>query len=207
MRQHDPFRIAGRSRREDDRRHLVKLVAANARQEGTQQRRRNRLGHDSREHLVRRRDPLRQVLQVDQLPLGRQLELVDHTPRRQNMRNFTLVDRGVDDLLAGRVIQVDRDEAAERQGRHSPRPSARSAGSSGRRASRSRPRVAGAVPAPRRGAGGRRRRASSRCCRSSRSISHARGPSARRPTRSSARPPARAARRGRARKGRTRKAG
>ena len=48
--------------------------------------------------------------------LGLELELVEDLARGDHVRDAALVDRGVDDRLAGRVVQVDRDLAPERQG-------------------------------------------------------------------------------------------
>ena len=77
---------------------------------------RDELGDRRADQLVGLADLRRDVFQEDQRPLGRDLELVEHLLRGQDVRDPALVDRRIDQRLAGRVVQVDRDLAEQRQG-------------------------------------------------------------------------------------------
>ncbi len=114
--QHDPLRLAGRARGEDEGRRLVERIPAQAGQERPHRGDRHAPRDRRRPDLVGGRHLPGDVLQVEQGPLGGQLELVDRLARGQDVRDPALVDRGVEHLLPGRIVEIDRHLAPERQG-------------------------------------------------------------------------------------------
>ena len=114
VRKDDALGIAGRSGGEDHGRLGVEVVAAKARYESAQRLDRYQLGDRGGPQFIGQPHLLGDVFQEDELALGRDLEFVEHLGRGQDVRDAALVDRGIHQALAGRVVQIDRDSSPER---------------------------------------------------------------------------------------------
>ena len=77
---------------------------------------RHQFGDGRGPDLVGQPHLLADILEEYQTPFGSDLEPVEHLCRGQDMRDPALVDRGIDQALAGRVVEVDRYFTPERDG-------------------------------------------------------------------------------------------
>ena len=77
---------------------------------------RHQFGDGRGPELVGQPHLLADILEQDQLPLGSDLEPIEHFCRGQDVRDPALIDRGIDQALAGGIVEVDRNLAPERDG-------------------------------------------------------------------------------------------
>ena len=116
MREDDPLGLSGRAGGEDHRRRGVESLTPEPRQQAPERRQWRQERRRRGPRLVDGPDLLGQVLQDDQIPPGTDRDLLQHPLRGDGVRDLRLRDRRIDRFLIGRIVEVHRHPAPERQG-------------------------------------------------------------------------------------------
>ncbi len=116
MRQHDPLRLTGGPRREDDGQQIVTRDLVQT-QPANQRRTRQDVTGQRAEQLVGQRDLVAQILEHDQFGSQLEAELLHHLAAGQHVPDAGLVDTRLHDFLGDGVVQIDGHALVEAQGR------------------------------------------------------------------------------------------
>ena len=117
VRQHHALRIAGRTRREDDGREIVRLVPTEAQDQAFLNEAGNEEDARHRRHAFEGRDRLAEVVEIDELDAGARIDrqFVGEEPRRDDLLEARLLDDRAERLGSERVVEVHRDLAEHRE--------------------------------------------------------------------------------------------